>query len=124
MHNATQLFLTAAAVTIQRYWQHVIIFIVTDKINNLQIALCLTLTQSTAKLLHKDNSRLRRTQHDNLIYRRNIYTFIQNINGEKIIELIYALFVAFQSFDKPCTLFLTGSTSQKGSSFAMLIKRL
>ena len=100
------------------------VFIVTDKINNLQIALCLALTQTTAKLLYKNNSRLRRTQHNNLIDGRNIYTFIQNINREKIIKLIYAILVAFKTLDKPCTLFLTCSTSQKSCFFAMLVKRL
>ncbi len=59
-----------------------------------------------------------------MVDRRNIYTLIQNINREKIIKLIYALLVAFKTFDKPCTLFLTSGTCQKGSSFAMLIKRL
>ena len=52
-------------------------------------------TKPTAKLLNKDNRRLRRPKHDNLVDGRNIDAFVEDIYREDVVESIGVVFILF-----------------------------
>ena len=77
-----------------------ILFIISDKIKNYYILLIFRLSKSSAKLLNKYNRGLCRAQHNHLIHFYNINTFIENINGENIIQWLYFICCIFRIHGK------------------------
>ena len=76
-HNvSTDIILVISPITGQSNWYHKIIIIVSNKIQYYHILFTICFTETTAKLLYKNNRRLCRPKHNYLIDLNYINTFI------------------------------------------------
>ena len=78
--------ITVAGVAIQGDWNQIVVRIVADEIDDDHAVLATGFAQATAKLLRENNTGFRLPKHHDLVDVRNIHTFIEQIDGENIIQ--------------------------------------
>jgi len=83
-----QIILIERIVTVQCNRNKEIVFVVANEVYHRHIRLARSLPQAAPQLLHKNNCRLRRPQHHNLIHARNINTLVEDVNADDVLKRI------------------------------------
>ena len=78
--------ITIAGVAIQRHRNQIIVGVIADEIDDGNAVLTRALTQAAPQLLCEHNAGLCTAQHDNLVQRRDVDAFIEQIDGEDVVE--------------------------------------
>ena len=79
-------YVAVAGIAVQCDRNQIIIRVIADEINDDHAILAACLAQTTAELLRENDARLRLTQHHDLIDVWNIHAFIEQVDGENIVQ--------------------------------------
>ena len=109
---------TVAGVAVQRHGDQIVVRVVADEVDDGDALLALAFTQTSSQLLREHDAGLRAAQHDDLVQRRNINAFVEQVDGEDVVE-----FSCFQPLYRPFT-FLCGYVAGKGDGTIWLFRLL